>query len=365
MSTQQQTVAGCPSAGCFALPFIDPAIPVELDQGHKRGIALARFATAAKAVGVKLPTGDFSSPDLVVQAQWAQHVKRQFPPMSFRTLVGDPAITVTNDKLELAIGSVSRLTAFRMKPVVESLEQSLSGLGWFVSGQIDRAPAFGHEIYGMGFVGYMLDGLFWEMDDFTDESYARAMLMQEGSEPPKGPIDEPTMERLRGDYSHWPSDVLAEVDGHSHLLGLSLAAKERCRTVRPAAARRWVATNPEHPYCEVVRLALQLDRAFSSGDQSFVWSIGDDDTEPLGALCFVAWDSPDMLFEAAGHHEESRYNGGSCVEEFARRTLAINENTSDAEFRELARSAKNYINRWALLEKLLSLFPTWDEDDER
>jgi PRTRC genetic system protein F len=363
MSTFEHDSVGPPAAGCFFLPAIDAAIPVQLDQGQKRSTVLSRFASAAEAVGVHLPPGEFQTIEQVVQTQWTHHVRQQFPSDSFQVLVGAPTISVVDDHLEILIGSESTLTAFRVKTVIEALESALPGLGWFVHEQIDSATSYGHEIYSMGFVGYMLDGLCWEMDDFTDDSYARAMLMEEGSEPPKGPIDAETMERLRGDYSHWPSSILEEVDGHGHLLGWSMAGR-RPRRASPKAAQQWLAKNRRHRHAEVVRLALELQIAFKCADRNFVWNISDDETETIGALCFVAWDSPVLLFEAVSHHEQNQYNGGDAVEAFARRRLPINDKTTDLELRQLAKSTAEYINRWALLEKLLSKFPSWDGDDD-
>lgn len=363
MSTFEHASVGPPAAGCFFLPAIDAAIPVQLDQARKRSAVLSRFASAADAAGVPLPAGEFVTIKQVVQAQWTHYIQQRFPSDSFQMLVGAPAISVVDDHLEILIGAESTLTTFRVKTVIESLESALPGLGWFVHEQIDSAISYGHEIYSMGFVGYMLDGLCWEMNEFTDDAYARAMLMEEGSEPPKGPIDAETMERLRSDYSHWPSSILEEVDGHGHLLGLSMAGR-RQRAVSAKSAQQWLSKNRRHEHAEVVSLALELQLAFKRADRDFVWNISDDETETIGALCFVAWDSPLLLFEAVSHHEQNQYNGGDAVEAFARRRLAITDETTDRDLRQLAKSTADYINRWALLEKLLSKFPSWDGDDD-
>lgn len=363
MSTIEHASVGPPAAGCFFLPAIDASIPVQLDQGQKRSAILSRFASAAEAAGVHLPAGEFMTIEQVVQAQWSQYVRQRFPSDSFQMLVGAPTISVMDEHLEIVIGAESTLTAFRMKTVIETLESALPGLGWFVYEQIDASSSYGHEIYSMGFVGYMLDGFCCEMDEFTDDAYARAMLMGEGSEPPKGPIDAETMERLRSDYSHWPSSILEEVDGHGHLLGWSTTGS-RQRRVSPMAARQWLARNDGHEHAEVVSLAVELQLAFKRADRTFVWNNADDETETIGALCFVAWDSPALLFEAVGHHEQYQYSGGEAVEAFARRRLAINDETMDRDLRQLAKSTVDYINRWALLEKLLSKFPSWDGDND-
>lgn len=187
MSTIEAHTLGPVSLGCFCLPAIDADIPTALDEGAKRREVLSRFAAAAAAEGVKLPAGDFRSIEQVVQAQWQQYVN-SYADGTFGGLAGLPAVEVTDEKLTVVIESRSTLNAYQLKPVVEALEKSQAGLGWFVEAVISSASYFGHELYTMGFVAYMLDNLHWNVDEHTDDAYARAMLMEEGSEPPEGPI---------------------------------------------------------------------------------------------------------------------------------------------------------------------------------
>jgi PRTRC genetic system protein F len=360
MSTIEAHTLGPVSLGCFCLPAIDADIPTALDEGAKRREILSRFAVAAAAEGVKLPAGDFRSIEQVVQAQWQQYVN-SYADGTFGGLAGLPAVEVTDEKLTVVIESRSTLNAYQLKPVVEALEKSQAGLGWFVEAVISSASYFGHELYTMGFVAYMLDNLHWNVDEHTDDAYARAMLMEEGSEPPEGPIPPETMDRLRQDYNYWPSTVLAEVDGHGHLLSWGRKPKT---TLKPAQARRWLAHHPRHKHAKAVNLALQVQAMFSRAKRDFTWCFEDDDIETIGALAFVAWDSPRLLFEAVNHHEECQYQGGQAVEAFARCQVKTNSETIDADLRHLARATVNYMRRWALLEALLSQFPTWEGDDD-
>lgn len=361
MTTERRATAAGSSPGCFLLPAIDQGIPAAIGRDANRLRVLARFAEAARLEGIALPPGDFSTIEQVVAAQWVQFLGRLAPITS--VLRGEPALYVTDTSLSLVIGATASLQAFRLKPVVEQLEAALPGLGWFVHGALQQANYHGHEQYEMGRSTYMLDCMHGELDQFTDDAYARSLLEQQGEDPPSGKLPEAVMQELRSSYSFWPSDFLAEVDGHEHLLGI-YKAKQPVK-LNSTAAKRWVKQNAAHPLAESVRLAIQLYRACEAdSERSFVWMSGDDDEHPIGALCFVAWDEPGLLFEAISHWEQYQYEGGAAVEAFARHTLDLTPGINDHQLREFVRAAVDYFNRWELLAKLLSHFPVWEDDDE-
>lgn len=361
MSTIQAVAQDPVSSGCFFLPGIDPDVPVDLDQGLKRQEVLARFSHAAKKAGIKLPSGQFLTIEQVVKAQWQQFTESTFPSGTFRMLAGAPEIEINNEKLQITIASRSTLNAFRLKPVVEALEQSEAGLGWFVESVIRSASRYGHELYTMGHITYMMESQFCEIDEFTDEAYARAMLEQEGKEPDAGPIPDETMARLKVDYSYWPSYLLEEAGGHSHLISWG---RSPVTVLKPSMAKRWLAQHPRHQHAKTVDLALQIRALFHRAKQDFTWYGYDDDSDTIGALAFVTWDDPELLFEAVNHHEEMQYQGGTGVEAFARCQVPLDSETIDADLRRMAKATMNYLNRWALLEKLLSKFPIWEGGDD-
>lgn len=308
-----------------------------------------------------MPTGEFLTIEEVVKAQWTQHLER-FPDGVFAGVRGEPTISVTDTSLCVVIGACTSLNVYQLKPVVEQLEAAAPGLGWFLQGALQEANYHGHEQYEMSRVTYILDGLHWDMDEFTDQAYARRLLEDQGVEPPDGEIPEETMESLRADYSFWPSEILDEVEGHEHLLGMSSKQPKR---LKPVAVRQWLLQNADHPLAEAVSVGLDLLKACAADrERKFVWNGQEDDLDSLGALCFVCWDNPNLLLEAISHYEQNQYNGGQCVEAFARHVLDLTGTVTDTQLRTFARTAADYFNRWALLGKLLSNFPTWEDDDE-
>lgn len=361
MSINQGLVARDASPGSFLIPAIDPAIPPAMSQDANRSRTLARLAKAAAAEGIPMPSGEFLNVEDVVKAQWTQHLAR-FPDGVFEGVRGEPAISVTDTSLSVVIGARTSLCVYQLKPIVEQLEAAAPGLGWFVQGALQEANYHGHEQYEMSRATYILDGLHWDMDEFTDQAYARRLLEDQGVAPPEGEIPVETMESLRADYSFWPSEILDEVEGHDHLLGMSSKKPKR---LKPAAAKQWLRQNASHALAEAVRTGLDLIKACDADhERKFVWNGQEDDLDSMGALCFVCWDNPNLLLEAISHYEQNQYNGGQCVEAFARHVLDLTGPVTDAQLRTFVRAAADYFNRWALLGKLLSHFPTWEDDDE-
>lgn len=350
------------SPGCFLIPAFDAEVPLKLTKDRQRAVALARFSQAAAAAGVPLPEGSFLSVDEVVHAQWNQYVDRKFGQGTF-TLPAEPVVAVVNDALEVVICASSNLDVFQLKPVVEKLESAALGLGWFVQSVLQEVNYHGHTTYDTCMSAYMLDSHHGDLDEFTDECYARWVIdYQEGGVAPKGPIPPVEMARLKDEYGFWPSDILAEIDGHLHLLGYSgRAAKQTLNVMTARKARAWLKANSTHELARVVELALELDRAIKlDSKREFVWNSSEDESECVGALCFVAWDDPRTLLEAVEHYEQMLLSGGQSVEAFARYRISLDEDPTEASLRAMAKATVAYLNRWVLLSKLLSHFPIWD-----
>lgn len=375
MHSKSVPIARPAATSCFLIPAIDPEIPGRFSKDASRSQLLARFSKAATAVGIALPEGDFLNIEEVVKAQWLQHLQRSYPADAFRGAVGLPVIRVTDDRLQVVIGAASNLDVYQLKPVVTALEAMQAGLGWYVHSVLDMATHHAHEMYGMAQVPYMLHAALYDLEEFSDEAYARSLIMDQGDYPPEGPIPQETMEQLRQDYGYWPSDLLKDVDGHAHLLGgPSAPGSKPPKRLTIRQARNWLRGNPGASHAEVVQAALDLETACKrDADRTFLWhgsrvmshDAYDEDEDPMGAMCFIAWEDPELLMEAVSHFEQNQYNGGQAVEAFARTTLFLEDNqTTDADLRKVAKATADYFNRWALLSRLLSHFPVWNNDDE-
>lgn len=354
------------ASGALLLPAIDGAVPALLSKDSHCFQILARFAQAAKKVGVPLPEGDFVTIDQVVAAQWTQFIQANYPHGRFDGLAGKPVVTITDDTLEAVIAPERHLNTFQLRTVLEPLEAAAAGLGWFVEKTISQATCHGHQIYDMGMASYMLDVFHHDLDEFTDRGYARSLLAHTSNViPPLSAITETMIDELKGDYSFWPSDLNDQVGGHTHLLGMHLVpAPSRPSVMKARQVEQWLKSNERHRLAAVVDVALRFQKALKKDVQrEFLWNGSEDDSEGMGATCFVCWDDPSLLFEAVQHYEEHQFQGGGIVDAFARRVLPLDEAT-DSNLKGLARALKNYINRSALLAELLSHFPIWDEDDE-
>lgn len=353
--------------GCLCLPVLDDAVPQRLGKERLRHRTLARFALAAARAGLPLPAGTFPGIEQVVAAQWNAFLARRDPAGSADALAGTPVVEIDDDTLRVVIHAQRHLNAYRLKPVIERLEAQAPGLGWFVEGVLTQASSHGLQIYDMRMASSMLDVFHDDLEEFTDQAYARAILQAHGEAVGDAaePVPQDTLDELRTQYGFWPSGMLAEVGGHGHLIApWHTRAAARPKVLGAHAAAHWLRRHRGHAHAALVATALRLKRALARDrERAFLWHNAADETEPLGALCFLAWDSPQLLFEAVQHFEENQYNGGLAVEAFARRVLPL-ARLADTQLQRLARSTAAYLHRWMLLAQLLAHFPVWEGGDE-
>ena len=372
METAELTRGASASPGLFALPAISQEIPVVIEEASERSRVMARFALASEAQGLQLPGGNFIRLEEVVAQQWTLHLN-SIADRFGETLLGSPSLVVTDEDVTVLIGARAGIDTFRLKPVIEALEQSLPGLGWFVVDVLSTARCSGLFFYDMTMVAYHLDYRLSDLDEFTDEAYARVILSEEGTRDYDDESEVPPeqIEEMREAYQFWPSYILDAVGGHIHLLGLGGIAiskktpsKPRAR-ITSARVKKWLKENAEDAGASCIRAALELSKALAAKDSpDFSFYVRGDDVESVGAMCFIAWDDPDMVWEAVGHAEEMSYNSGDVVEAYARKTYPLSGGITDQQLAELVNDTKGFLNRWHLLEKLVSHFPTAGDDDE-
>ncbi|TWO71491.1 PRTRC system protein F [Caenimonas sedimenti] len=362
--------------GCFCLPALDEAIPTELTNERGRRRSLARFAQASEKIGVPLPSGTFTSIEQMLEAQWSGYATSVFAHLSEELAPAKPYVTVRDDRLEVAIGACSGLSVYRLKPVIEALEAAEPGIGWFVHSVLDKCRVHGHEIYDLALAGYVFYGHI-DMHEFTDEAYARALLWEEGVEPPEdGPLPPDQIEEMRGNYGMWPSDTIADAGGFKHLYGYVAVetgpksargeTDRRPKVASDTKVRQWLRANGGHQLQPAVDVALRLKTALAMDkDRAFVWHSPRDpyqgeDWDPMGALALLTWDDPGLLIEAVEHHEQNLMNGGQAIEAFARTSLPLSAATRLTKLVDLASDTKQYLQRWSLLAELLSHLPLWE-----
>lgn len=102
----------------------------------------------------------------------------------------------------------------------------------------------------------------------------------------------------------------------------------------------------------------------SAADLNFFNNSNGADTESIGAMCFLAWDNPELLWETVVHAEEAAYSGGDAMEAFARKTIALDSGVTDQQLAGLVAETKDFLNMWHLLEELMAHLPVHGDDDE-
>ena len=241
----------------------------------------------------------------------------------------------------------------------------MTGLGWFVYSALERARGAGLFVYDMTMVAYHLDYRMAELDEFTDQHYARVILAENGerSYDDESEVSQEVIDEMRENHGHWPSDVTAAVDGHINLLGtvsyqVGRSKKKNNPPARLKDVKIWAKANTNHPHVACVNAALALHQALTGKSApDFAFYRGQDDLQSIGAMAFVAWNDPALLWETAGHAEEEAYNCGDVVEAFARKTLSLEQGLTDRQLADLVSETKAFLNAWHLLEQLMSHFP--------
>lgn len=364
MQTQQAHSMRHAWQGSFVLPQVDAAVPHVLSKGGERSTVLARFSRAAAAVGVPLPEGSFSTIEQVVQAQWAQYAATKYPEID---VPGVLAVVAHDDRLSVIARPVQTLDIFDAKPLVESLELAAPGLGWFVYSCLTQAHAHGVTVYDLEMACSHFLHMHGDLESFTDEAYVEHLRDYEGIG-----IENATpevIERLKEDFSHFPSDLLKDVDGHAHLLGWS---RKRPKHMTRREASMWLSENEYGEHAATVRAALELDKAWAR-DRECAFNLSslydpegyEEYPQSVGAVCWMTWGRPSwgLLSEAIEHYETDAYNAGCAVECFGVASLAHPDDTSDGKLRKFALQTAQYLERMQLLSQLLAFFPRlYDEE---
>lgn len=362
MQTQAHAQPRPAWSGIFTIPTICPQVPRVISKAGKRGRVLARFAEAAKAVGVPLPSGQFSSIEEVVGEQWSQFIAQRFPEDT-QVLGGEIDVVISDERLIVWSRPSTNLNVFQAKLVVERLEAVMPGLGWYAYKAVTWAHRDGLGLYDLEVVSYygmpyMLD----ELDEFTDEAYAAYILNNHEWRD----IDRITPEmiaKMKEEYGFWPSAILADLDGHGHLLHAAGCPKPDLPKERAVSA--WLGKNGGHADYELVQCVHELHAQWKKRSNRPGFCLrqmeDDDSAEYLGATGFMAWNDPSTLLEMAGHYEQQLMSGDYLGEAVGVNFLDFDgDHISDKDLRDFARDFVDYLNKRHLLAKCLSYFPIWE-----
>lgn len=355
------------SPGTFVLPQIASDIPARLGKETIKHQVLAKFALAAEAIGIPLPGGNFVSIEEVVHQQWANYLKATLGSEAHDYIAGNLEIVVSDNRLEARIASASNLVVLKLKPVITALESQITGLGWYVMNVLDRAGCHGMTVYDCKLLGYQAMCYLYEAE--TDEEMASALYSEEHGRDPKKAEIPGLIEEYRDSHMYFPSDVLAQVDGHKHLLGWPSSPEVRaaCKAFNPKKAAAALSENQlSQDLVKCVQAAITLDKLISKDKgRAFTWGgeeqdpdsdeYYDDQPELVGAVCVLAWENSQMLLEMVEHAERSAYENGSAYEYQGHAFVQLD--ASSVEIKNLARALRAYFERWNAMAKLVSCFP--------
>lgn len=357
--------------GTFVLPDFSPNIPARIGQDDELLKCLAQFSLASNAVGVPFPEGSFTTLEETVTRQWNHYLQATLSWEGQRQLAGNIEICVSAEKLEMRVAALPHgLCVIMLKPVIEALEAHQTGLGWYVLERIESASYRGMNIYGPRLLGHQTCGYLG--DNYTDEEFAEILYEEENGEEFKGKVTPKMIAKCRESWQHFPSDVLAQVDGHAHLLGWKVKAEDKKKS--SALTHKQVVaiagTNKlTKELQECVQAAIELDKCLSKKSACDVYfgAIHDIDQmdgeqmDGIGTTCFMAWEDHDMLIEMVEHFERGAYESGTACE-YLTMAFVDFEATMD-EMKIMARGMRAYIKRWNALARLVACFPLIEDEE--
>ncbi len=348
--------------GTFVLPQVSSEVPLVIGGEFIAQQSLAKFSLAAEKLGMALPGGPFTTVEMIVKDQLQGWLNKQIGPNARATLRGQPALFVDSAGIEFFMKALSDLKLLRLKPIIDALEAKVAGLGWYVVNVIERSNGNGISLYSPAATSYHAYSYFCGAE--SDEEFIKEMRAQEGEDEPSPDEMAELIEQAKNDYGFLPSAVLDSVDGHAHLLGWASPdgkpILKRLKSKQVASLLK--KTDLPEPLRQCVLDAIALDRLYSTTNGEYCWdnSYDQDDCEPIGAACFIAWNCADMLFELVQHHEEDAYNCGTAVECLCRFKVATDAKSD--EFEKFARLMRAYFHQWNALGNLLSHFTDQKEN---
>lgn len=348
--------------GTFVLPQVSSEVPLVIGGDFIAHQSLAKLSLAAEKVGMELPGGPFTKLETIVKDQLQAWLDKQIGAKARKTLRGQPSLLADADGIEFFMKALSDLELLKLKPTVDALEATVEGLGWYVVDVIEKSHGRGIGLYSPASMSH--HSYYYFSGAESDEEFVKEMRAQEGEDDPTPEEMAELIEQAKNDYGYLPSSMLDSVDGHAHLLGWSSPdgkpKRKQLKTKNVVSLLKH--TDLQEPLRQCVLDAVALDRIYSTCKGEFIWDHSKDEVEmdPIGAACFIAWDSSDMLFELVQHYEEDTYNSGTAIECLCR--LKVSAGATPEEFEKFVRLMRTYFYQWNALGNLLSHFADQQEN---
>lgn len=318
---------------------------MSLKDGKIASQQLASFGLKAHSSGVRLPSGRFDNLAHTLAGQWTEYASKQVGPVD--TLSAVLYLRTTESHLELSLACEQHIPVLRLKPVVEALNAAHPGMGWLVAKAVTDLVADYFPVYTPGAVRWFAEYV-WHQGCSTDEDLMEQIRSEYS---PEEVGDLQTLEDFKDRWPHpWPSDFVADVEGHTFLFGDKTWPKLPTR----AAARAFCGRKDVDPGLRAcVKDALAALQDF--GKKKHICSDFDHpDDGSVGSTALVVWDDSHLAIETVEHHEQQCYEAseGSEIQFTYRAPLE-----DDEAITQLVRKTKALVKRFALASRLLSHFP--------
>lgn len=344
----------------WVLPTFSPEIPLELSRADAEAINLADFILLAHKKGIRIPDSIYTTTSELMTQQFANYARSQVKNVKVE-LPLDLSILAIDKKIEFAANATDRFQGiYQLKDPVERLNAASPGLGWFITDTIGKGHAVGLTTYDPRRIASCVQ-LIW-FDSETDHEAAAEFLDMDEKD-----ITDQHIEDARNERTFMPSDFLASVGGHKHLLSWSQTKTEQkaSRSMSASQVRACIhKLNLVDADRALVMYALEFhdsikvrkaDAAISPNG----WFEHEDLPEfecmdAIGSLAFIVWDDSEFAREAISHYEEYVMCGEGSHTQLVGLFVELDEPASWGPFID---AYKLYIKRYAAFSNFIGALP--------
>lgn len=346
--------------GMWVLPTFSPEIPLEISRADAEASNLADFILLAHKKGIRIPDSIYTTTSELMTQQFANYARSQVKNVRVE-LPLDVSIVAVDKKIEFAANATDRFQGiYQLKDSVERLNAASPGLGWFITDTIRKGHGVGLTTYDPCRIANCVQ-LIWFDSETDQEAAAEVLDIDEKN------VTEAHIEQARDERTFMPSDFLASVGGHKHLLSWSQTKKEKaaCRSMSASRVRA----------CIHKLKLVEADRALVMAALEFHDSIKVrkanaaiapngwfehenlhefECLDALGSLAFIVWDDSEFAREAITHYEEYAMNGEGSHSQLVGLFVELDEPASWGPFID---AYKLYIKRYAAFSNFIGALP--------
>lgn len=360
------------TGGGICVPAIHSDVPLVLKTGEALTPRnMAAFSLGAHTHGMALPKGTFTNPKNSIESQLSKFVRQhcgEHDQLKLRL-----QIEFDENKVRAGVCATSGVRTFQMKSTITMLNGVMDGLGWFVLDVVRRASSHHYPIYQLSDAWDFAE-MMWFNGATNDREFAAEIEAMNGLDPGSSP------EELAESYGGlWPSDLVAAVDGEAWMLGIShfdrqsktmvaekpqhkkvLSEKTVARLLKAGVipeSCRGIVGDAINLLDHIKECGVRLEKGHNAvSERNEFDDVYAEGANSFGASCILVWDDPTVFHEAIEHFETSEMESGDATD---LHYVFEADPQVEKDLTDFINSLQDFIQRHALVSKLICNFPCW------